>query len=93
MDEKAAGQLPTIDYLTRVIPQILKKKSVSRFTNTELEIWIIEELQISDDLLSIPREKSRTEFQYRLAWARSKAKIQGHIVNTSPKNWAVANHE
>jgi hypothetical protein len=60
------------------------------FTNLEIEKFVVQELGISEADQKIPREKSRTELQYRLAWARTKAKGAGLIVRDGTKSWKSA---
>lgn len=58
-------------------------------TNTEIESAIIEKLQIPASLVSVIHSGNRTELQYRLAWARTKAKSLGKIESTKRETWTI----
>jgi len=58
-------------------------------TNSEIESAIIEKLQISSSLASVIHSGTRTELQYRLAWARTKAKSLGRIDRPKRETWAI----
>jgi restriction system protein len=93
MDIQAKNQLPSIEQLVLVIPELVSKSGYSEFTNSDLEKWVIEEFALPQSVVQLPREKSRTELQYRLAWARSKVKIKGLIKNIDRKKWILTPHE
>lgn len=79
--------LPSIDELIRCLEGISKVNSNITFKTNQIETETIKKLGISEELLKIPREKSRTEFQYRLAWALSKAKKKGFVERIERKTW------
>jgi restriction system protein len=57
----------------------------------DLEQAVATQLGLTSEQLSITHDKSRTEFQYRLAWTRSYAKKQG-LVNSPVRNmWELNN--
>lgn len=53
----------------------------------ELEDIVAREMNLSSDQLSIGHDKSRTEFQYRLAWARTYAKKDGLVDSPGRNRW------
>ena len=60
-------------------------------SNSEIEAAIIKELGIPISLSSRVHSGSRTELQYRLAWARTKAKSSGDIFSPKRETWSVKN--
>jgi hypothetical protein len=79
--------LPTIGLLQEALILMFKTFPDQPFTNLEIEKFAIEQLGISEEAQRIPREKSRTELQYRLAWARTKAKGEGKITRNGKNSW------
>ncbi len=53
----------------------------------EIDQAVIRDLQISEVLAKQIRTGNRTEFQYRMAWCRTKAKKAGLIERTGPSSW------
>ena len=47
----------------------------------ELERLVISKLSLSAEQIAPPHDRSRTEFQYRLGWARTYAKRDNKIVS------------
>lgn len=60
-------------------------------SNSEIEAAIIKELGIPISLSSRIHSGNRTELQYRLAWARTKAKSSGDIFSPKRETWSVKN--
>lgn len=58
-------------------------------TNSEIEAGIINKLEISNELATLIHSGKRTELQYRLAWARTKAKSSGFVSNPAREIWKV----
>lgn len=58
-------------------------------SNKEIIDKIIENLNISDDIVRIPHNDtdSRSELEYRAAWARTYLKKAGYITNISRSVW------
>jgi restriction system protein len=56
---------------------------------SQLDREIITMLNLSEELKSKMRSTSRSEIQYRLAWARTKAKQNGLIQRESPRFWSI----
>jgi hypothetical protein len=84
------ANLPNFNSLQEALLLLFKTFPGRSFTNLEIEKFIIKELAISELAQNIPREKSRTELQYRLAWARTKAKSAGLITRDGTKSWKSA---
>jgi len=81
------SNLPNFSTLQEALLLMFKEFPNQSFTNQEIEKFVIQELGISEVAQQIPREKSRTELQYRLAWARTKAKGAGLIMRDGAKSW------
>ncbi len=81
------SRLPPFAILQNTVNQLFFNFPNKVFTNNEIEQFVIQELSISETAQKIPREKSRTELQYRLAWVRTKAKSSGLIARVGVKSW------
>ena len=84
------SKLPSFNTLQEALLLMFKTFPGKSFTNLEIEKFVVHELGISEEAQMIPREKSRTELQYRLAWARTKAKGAGLIVRDGARTWKSA---
>lgn len=60
-------------------------------SNLEIEDGVIAELKIPANLASTIHSGNRTELQYRLAWARTKAKSSGLIISPARETWSMTN--
>jgi restriction system protein len=58
-------------------------------TNTEIYQWVITNLKISQSQLEIMRSGKRSEIEYRLAWARTRASKKGLIHRIGPSSWSL----
>lgn len=60
-------------------------------TNEEIYNQVIQDLNLSDDILEISHlgSKSQTELSYRMAWARTYLKKYGAITNSKRSLWSV----
>jgi restriction system protein len=83
-------QLPKYQELILPLLKVLTRAG-KPISNTEIESAIIQELQIPVSLSSIIHSGNRTELQYRLAWARTKAKSSGSIISPKRETWAIKN--
>lgn len=89
-DEKL---LPTAREMVPGLVDILRERG-SEVSVRDLESAVAKVMGLSDFQLSLPHDKSRNEFQYRLAWARTYAKKMGLITTTSRKGyWVIADSE
>ena len=59
-------------------------------SNQEISNALAKELEIPDQLLAEIHSGKRTEFEYRLAWAQTKAKSAGLITSPSRENWELS---
>jgi len=82
--------LPRYVDLVSPLVQVLEEAR-KPLTNSEIESAIIEKLQIPPSLVSVIHSGNRTELQYRLAWARTKAKSLGKISSPKRETWAIKN--
>lgn len=62
-------------------------KQTGPTTNSEINKAVAEALNIPANLLSEIHSGSRTVFQYRMAWARTKAKADGKISSPKRETW------
>lgn len=74
-----------------MIPALIKVLSDAGhpLSNSEIEQRVIRELDIPDVLTQQIHSGKRTELQYRLGWARTKAKSDGSIVSPARETWAI----
>ena len=81
-------QLPKYQDLISPLLQVLSAAG-KPLSNDEIELAIIAKLDIPIDLASKVHSGRRTELQYRLAWARTKAKTSGLITSTKRETWNI----
>lgn len=81
------NSLPSIQEILECLEEFSRKQSKSTQSKQEIESEVARNLRIPKELLEIPREKGRSEFQYRLAWALTKAKQKGFVERTGNKQW------
>jgi len=58
---------------------------------SEIEFGVIGKLNIPPNLSSTIHSGNRTQLQYRLAWARTKAKSSGLIESPARETWRIVN--
>jgi restriction endonuclease Mrr len=56
-------------------------------SNSTIDKGVAEALGIPEKLLQEIHSGTRTEFQYRMAWARTKAKAEGKISSPQRQQW------
>ena len=79
-------KFPTSEVLETALLKGLE--SAQGEANTEfLDKFVINHLNLSDDLINAIRAGNRTELQYRMAWVRTRAKAKGLIERTGTKTW------
>ena len=61
-------------------------------SNQEIEQLVVRDLNLDSELVSVIRSGSRTELQYRLAWARTKLKSKGLIQKIESQKWSIGAH-
>lgn len=81
-------QLPTYQDL---VPTVIKVLATAGrpLSNSEIESRVIQELNIPTNVAEEIHSGKRTELQYRLAWARTKAKSMGKIMSPSRETWSI----
>lgn len=56
-------------------------------TNSQISDFVSKDLALSNEQISQIRQGTRTEFEYRLAWVRSRAKALGRIERIGSRTW------
>ena len=88
-DKATKAHLPKFDALMMPTLQALKDLGGSA-TNEEMVDYLADKLQLPEELRSIPASKgSRSEFAYRMAWARTYLKGYGAITNSERGVWSL----
>lgn len=72
-----------------VKPLLVSLRNGEALSNSEIRKRIQIQLDISPELSTIVRTGGRSELEYRLAWARTKAKMQGFIYSPSRERWKI----
>ena len=83
-----SAQLPSSKKLIWPVIEALKK-SIGPTQKSVIDSRLIEILGLSQDLVSIPHDKTRAEYQYRSAWALSYGKKAGYLENPARNQWAL----
>lgn len=83
------SDLPRSRDLIWPIVRILKN-SGGRASKPDIDTGIAELLVLSDEVTKFPHDKSRTELQYRSAWALSYGKRAGYFENPGRNQWALS---
>lgn len=82
--------VPTVsDLYIPVIEALIKLEGSGNIEEINEKVYEI--MKLSDDVLNIMHDNSRTKIEYRLAWARSILKMQGLLENSSRSIWALKN--
>jgi restriction endonuclease Mrr len=85
MNEVISG-LPRISELIEPTLNCLRANNGQAHFKT-IEEWVVKELGLSVEQRNLLRTGNRTELQYRLSWARTKAKSEGVIENHGKGFW------
>lgn len=56
----------------------------------EIENAVAKKLNLSPEAIKQVRSGKRTEFAYRLSWARTKCKAEGLITNSGGGRWSLS---
>ena len=80
------SQLPTSPQLAESLLKVLARNPEG-LTVSEIDAAVKQDLGIDSELASQIRSGNRTEFQYRMAWCRTKAKKAMQIERTGPSAW------
>lgn len=81
-------KLPSPSVLMPVVVDCLKELG-GRASIKEIEKSVAIKLNLDSTLTSQIRMGKRTEFAYRLSWARTAAKAQGLITNDGASFWKI----
>lgn len=73
-------KLPTAVEMVPVLVEVLKMLG-RECEVRELERMVSSKLLLTSEQLAVPHDRSRSEFQYRLGWARTYAKRDNKIVS------------
>jgi restriction system protein len=84
--------MPTGDELQDSVLKALEAHG-GKATNAEILRWTIENLKLSKLQLEVMRAGNRSEVEYRLAWARTRASKQGRIYRSGPSTWALGTNQ
>jgi restriction endonuclease Mrr len=82
----AKSDLPKISELVGPTLDCLRANNGQAHFKT-IEEWVIKNLELSVEQRNHLRSGKRTELQYRLSWARVKAKSEGVIENHGKGIW------
>ncbi len=82
-------QLPKYQDLIAPMLRVLEKAE-KPLSNSQIVEGVIADLDIPAHLSSAIHSGNRTELQYRLAWARTKAKSSGLIESPARETWCIA---
>jgi restriction system protein len=86
------SRIPTASKLREPTLETLRAMG-GRATNTDIDRGVAERIGLSAEDLAVPHnpEKgTRTEFAYRMAWARTRLKKDGLITNVATKVWSLS---
>ncbi len=78
--------MPSTDELQTALISALKSHN-GVASNSEIYKWVVNNLNLSKVQLEEKRSGNRSEIEYRLAWARTKAKKSNLIRRTNPSTW------
>ena len=81
-------QLPKYQDLIQPILLVLSRAE-KLLSNAEIELGVVAELGVPAHLVSLIHSGNRTELQYRLAWARTKAKSTGWLISPKRETWEI----
>jgi len=86
-------KFPSDKLLQKALIEVLVENP-SGLGSKEIDVEVARKLTIDPSLLAIVHSGTRTEFAYRLAWARTKAKKRKLIrLDESSKKWSAAEVE
>jgi len=80
------GSLPSSRQLVVTVVQALREFGREAHVR-EIEDQVANMLNLTFEQLAEPHDKSRSEFQYRLGWARTYAKRDGLIISVARNRW------
>lgn len=78
--------MPSSAELDRVLLEAISALG-GNATNQQIYVWVVTNLKIPQSQLEIMRSGNRSELEYRLAWARTRASKRGSIHRSGPSQW------
>jgi restriction system protein len=87
-----ASKLPPSSGLEAPLLKALRE-SGAPMTTDAIDAFVARELELPDELLTalrVPGRGSRTEFAYRMAWARTRLKGKGLVERSGPRTWKLS---
>jgi|LakMenE18May11ns_1017448.scaffolds.fasta_scaffold9874453_2 hypothetical protein len=81
-------QLPKNIELLDSIIRVLESSKLP-MSSKDIDLAVAEELELLQSQLEVMRTPSRSEYKYRMAWARTKLKSQGLIVKLEGGEWKI----
>lgn len=79
-------KLPSPSELAPVVVEVIRELGGTAHFK-DIEKAVLKKLDLSTELASQVRSGKRTEFAYRLSWARTKCKSEGLITNSGSGIW------
>lgn len=79
--------LPRSGELVRPVMEVLKSGQV--LTNQEIRDQVHKLLNLSEEQIKLIHSGTRTELEYRLGWARTRAKQSRLIESPSRESWRI----
>ena len=64
-------------------------KGSGPLSNRDISTHVSQALNLGPELISLIHSGTRTELEYRLAWARTKAKSRGWIKSEKRESWEI----
>ena len=83
------SEFPTVPALIEATIRVISEAN-GEIKNDQITKAVIKLLNISPEMAAVVHSGNRTELDYRLAWARTKAAKSGAIVRTAPSTWKLA---
>lgn len=80
--------LPTSAVLLEAVLKAVKDLG-GKATNQQIHDKVVKDLSLTKEQIDEPHSGTRTELEYRLAWARTNAKKKGLLVAAGSKLWAI----
>lgn len=65
------------------------EKNGGKATNDQIREFAVSKLNLKPEQLTLIHSGSRTELEYRLAWARTRAKRKGLLIKIGKGMWAL----
>ena len=81
------SEIPRSQDLIKPLLQVLNSRGASN--NSEIRIEVERILGLSEEAKNLIHSGSRTELEYRLAWARTNAKSKGFIESPKREHWQI----